>query len=90
MEVKLDTAADELKFPLECHFRIIALDQPNMHFVIETVLMELGVNVPLEESNSSASGKYKSFKFSLVVDSKETMNKIDQELRNIEGVKMVL
>ena len=79
-----------LKFPLECHFRIIAEDLKNMHFVIETVLMELGINNPLNTSNTSNKGKYISFSVSTTVESLNKLNKIDHELRNIQGVKMVL
>lgn len=80
----------ELEFPVECHFRIIAEDLENMHFVIETVLMELGVHSQLTQRNTSTKGKYVSFSVSTPVDSLAKMNKIDYELRNIQGVKMVL
>jgi putative lipoic acid-binding regulatory protein len=81
---------DELEFPLTCHFRVITENLTNMHFVIETVLMELGVTDPVEDSNTSQDGKYISFGISTVVESREAMEKIDQELRLIQGVKMVL
>lgn len=80
----------ELEFPLTCHFRVIAEDVDNMHFVVETVLMELGIRDKLEHGNASKGGKYISFNISTVVDSKEMLTKIDTELRNIQGVKMVL
>ncbi len=54
------------------------------------VLMELGVHDPLEKANVSTQGKYVSFGVSTVVDSREAMERIDRELRLIEGVKMVL
>ncbi len=85
-----DSKTPELQFPLECHFRIIAEDRDNMHFVIETVLMELGVHDPLEKANASAGGKYVSFAFSTTIASREAMALIDRELRAIEGVRMVL
>ena len=81
---------DDLEFPVMCHFRVISENLANMHFVIETVLMQLGVTDPLEEANTSKEGKYISFNVSTVVESREAMAKIDQELRLIEGVKMVL
>ena len=81
---------DELEFPLTCHFRVITENLANMHFVIETVLMELGVTAPVENANTSKEGKYISFNISTVVESREEMEKIDQELRLIQGVKMVL
>ncbi len=86
------TQQDEtpLEFPLECHFRVIAEDIDNMHFVIETVLMELGIHDKLESANTSRGGKYVSFSVSTTVESLEKLNKIDSELRNIHGVRMVL
>ena len=86
----IDPRPTELEFPLECHFRIIAENREGMHFVIETVLLELGVSSPLETGNKSGGGKYASFAFSVVVDSLDTLNRIDRELRLIEGVRMVL
>ena len=80
----------ELVFPLLCHFRVIAENLDNMHFVIETVLLGLGVKSPVEKANISGGGKYISFNISTVVESREAMNRIDQELRLIQGVKMVL
>lgn len=85
-----DKRAAELVFPLKCHFRVIAEDRGNMHFVIETVLMELGVHDRLEKGNASSGGKYVSFCFSTTVASMAALNLIDQELRLIEGVRMVL
>jgi putative lipoic acid-binding regulatory protein len=80
----------ELVFPLECHFRVIAEDREHMGFVIETVLLELGITAPVTKVNTSRKGKYVSFNISIVVESRDVMNKIDQELRLIQGVKMVL
>ena len=80
----------KLEFPLDCHFKVIAEDLENMHFVIETVLMGLGVNSPLTAGNKSEGRKYITFNVSVRVNSREQMNQIDAELRNIQGVKMVL
>ena len=80
----------QLEFPLTCHFRVIARDIENIHFVIETVLMELGITDALLKENTSKQGKYISFSISTDVESLEKLNLIDEELRRIEGVKMVL
>lgn len=79
-----------VEYPCECHFRIIAENLENMHFVIETVIMELGINTQLIRSNVSGKGNYISFGFSTVVYSKEKLDRIDAELRNIVGVKFVM
>ena len=90
MQEKKSLAPDELEFPLNCQYRIIAENLKGMHFVIETVLLELGVKSPLVEQNHSKGGKYLSFSVDVRVESLEQMNQIDQALRNIAGVKMVL
>ncbi len=81
---------EQLQFPIDCQFRVIAENREGMHFVIETVLMELGINSPLHTQNRSDGGKYQSFRVDVRVESLEQMNKIDAALRNIVGVKMVL
>lgn len=85
---RLDPA--NLEFPLECTFRVIAEDHEKMAFVIETVLMQLGVEVPVVRGNESKDGTYVSYVVTTVVNSREEMGRIDAELREIAGVKMVL
>jgi len=80
----------ELKFPLDCQFRVIAENRKGMYFVIETVLIQSGVIAPLQREHESAGGKYMSYSVDVRVDSLEQMNRIDAALRSIEGVKMVL
>lgn len=79
-----------LEFPLECQYRVIAEDHEKMAFVIETVLEGLGVEAPVVRGSKSKNGTYVSYSITTVVESREAMNRIDAELRNIEGVKMVL
>jgi putative lipoic acid-binding regulatory protein len=79
-----------LQFPLECHFRIITEDRAHMHFVIETVLLELGITDKLEMQNRSRQGQYVSYSLSTTVDSQQALDRIDDELRRIDGVRMVL
>lgn len=82
--------SEELKFPLDCQFRVIAENRKGIYFVIETVLMQNGVMAPLQPEHESAGGKYLSFSVDVRVESLEQMNRIDAALRSIEGVKMVL
>ncbi len=81
---------EELQFPLDCQFRIIAENREGMHFVIETILIEQGVTAPLEPQNLSHGGKYQSYLVMVRVESRDHMGRIDAALRNITGVKMVL
>jgi putative lipoic acid-binding regulatory protein len=80
----------KLVFPVTCHFKIITEDLHNMHFVIETVLMQLGVHDPITPGHRSAAGKYVTYNVSIHVESRMRMDKIDRALREIVGVKMVL
>lgn len=81
---------EKLKFPIECQFRIIAASKPGMHFMIETVLIQLGITAPLHTENQSQSARYQSYRIDVVVESLEAMNRIDSSLRSIAGVRMVL
>lgn len=80
----------ELEFPLDCQYRVIAEDIQNIRFVIETVLMGLGVTAPLKFGQHSATGKYISFSIDVRVETKGMMYEIDAQLRQIQGVRMVL
>ncbi|MBU3758766.1 MAG: DUF493 domain-containing protein [Candidatus Omnitrophica bacterium] len=82
--------SEQLRFPLDCQFRIIAESHEHMAFVIETVLMEIGVSAPLKRQNVSNGGKYQSYLVIVRVESADHMNRIDSALRNIAGVRMVL
>ena len=86
----IDTKQPELEFPVDCHFKVIAEKLDGIAFVIETVLLQMGIRNPLEAGNVSANGNYITYNISVRVESKAVMDKIDAELRNIEGVKMVL
>lgn len=81
---------EELIFPTVGHFRIIAENQPGMFFVIETVLLQMGIQDALKKENLSKQGHYQSFSITTLIESREMMNKIDAAMRAIVGVKMVL
>lgn len=81
---------ESLKFPLKCHYKVIAEDIQGLDFVLETVLLELKVNAPVGKGNKSDGGKYVTYNIEIMVDSMEMMNKIDAALRNVRGVRMVL
>jgi putative lipoic acid-binding regulatory protein len=80
----------EIEFPCKCNFRIIAENLEDIFSTLETAIIDLGINSTLKKLNSSGKGKYISFGFSIIVDSKEFMNKIDEKLCSIQGVKMVM
>lgn len=83
-------SVDDLEYPVDAHIKVIAVSDPNMPVRLETALIELGLEAPLERSKESKGGKYVSFTISTKVESKEQMNQIDTKLASVEGVKMVL
>ena len=80
----------ELQFPVACHIKVISDDRARMGFVIETVLMELGIEVPVTRGNTSAGGKFITHNFTFMAKSQEQLRNVDAEMRLIEGVRMVL
>ena len=80
----------ELEFPVMCHVKVITEKRDGMQGAIETVLCSMVLKAEVTSGNSSAAGKYLTYNFSFMADSKEIMEKVDTEMRAIEGVKMVL
>ncbi|MCK5528776.1 MAG: DUF493 domain-containing protein [Kiritimatiellae bacterium] len=80
----------ELEFPLVCHVKVITEKRDDIHGLIEDVLGNLKVVAEVSLGNSSAEGKYTTYNFSFTADSKEIMEKVDQAIRAVDGVKMVL
>lgn len=85
-----DHSNKEIQFPQLCHYRIIALDLPEVSSLILDALYRLGINVELQKGNFSSHGKYVSFSTDIYVDSRKTMGAINLRLREIDAVKMVL
>jgi putative lipoic acid-binding regulatory protein len=83
-------ANEEVAFPVEVHFRIVAMATADVTSRIVEAASELGLAEKLQSGNASASGKYQSHQISLVVESHDQMQHIDQTFRSLEGVKMVL
>lgn len=81
---------EALKFPLACQFRIIAERQEGTQEKLGRALLKLGVRSPIVEQNQSKTGRYQSFSVDVYVHSMEMMNQIDQALRAVPGVRMVL
>ena len=80
---------EKLKFPVECHYKIIA-EGDGVRVLIEIALGELGITAPLVTGNHSSHGKYVTFNFDWTVESQEAMDRIDARLRAIPGVRIVL
>jgi putative lipoic acid-binding regulatory protein len=80
----------KISFPVKCPYRIIADDEPNVGSALKASLRELGITNPLTKGNQSSRGKYVSYQIDITLLSREMMQTLDQKLRSIEGVKMVL
>ncbi|NCD32759.1 MAG: DUF493 domain-containing protein [Spartobacteria bacterium] len=79
-----------LEFPLQCHFKVIALQGSEIKKALEGKLAEIGVEQTLEAGNTSAKGTFTTYNFSMMVGSRKEMGAIDAALRSCEGVRMVL
>ncbi|HBG60518.1 MAG: hypothetical protein A2Y03_09940 [Omnitrophica WOR_2 bacterium GWF2_38_59] len=80
----------KLQFPIICHYRIIAVNRNEISVDIESVLKKFEVKTKLQDGNKSNKSNYLSFGVDINVKSKEEMCKVNSDLLNVEGVKMVL
>lgn len=80
----------EINFPVKVHFKVIAVESPDLRAHLEIALCDLRIYEDLVPGRSSAAGKYITYNLSMTVHSREHMTEIDQRLRAVEGVKMVL
>ncbi len=82
--------AENIRFPVLCHYKIIAEDHEGIQSAIEKVFLEVNIRVRFEKGRHSVQGKYVTFNADVLIHSLELMRLIDQALRRIEGVKLVL
>ena len=57
---------------------------------LQDELLRLGIKSPVVEQNQSKGGRYQSFSAVIRVLSRDMMNRIDQALRAVPGVRMLL
>lgn len=81
---------EELRFPVECHFKIITDGAEEVRIRLELALTELSITAPLVLGNQSVHGKYVTYNFDWTVHSRDAMTLIDKRLRAVEGVKLIL
>lgn len=82
--------SSELKFPLDCHFRIIAENHDGARLHIQAALEGVGVTKELKFGTFSKKGSYITFNVDVRVDSLEEMRKIADALQKAKGVRMVI
>lgn len=81
---------EEIKFPVICHFKIIADNMPGVRIMLEKKLQDLGVINPLSEGTHSSRNKYVTYNIEVKVASKEYMHQLDNAIRTTKHVRMVL
>jgi len=85
-----DNPAEQVKFPVVVHFKIIGEVSEDLRTHLEIALWELRIAETLHPGRLSAGGKYMTFNLSMTVHSAESLREIDARLRAVTGVKMVL
>lgn len=84
---------DELDqlFPAECHFKVICKDREDMEQDLNQSLKDIGLTgIAFQPRGRSAKGTYITFDLSMVVESHERMKAMDEAIRAVEGVRMLL
>jgi putative lipoic acid-binding regulatory protein len=81
----------EALFPTTCHFKVIAVSIEGIHLMLNKALESNGIiDCKFQPSAQSKGGKYISYEIALELETHEVMMSIDSDLRQIDGVKMVL
>lgn len=81
---------EQIEFPVQVHFRIIAKADLKVERDVKKVAARLGLSEQLIPGNRSAAGTYRTWNLSALVESKARMSEIDRLFRAVDGVKMVL
>jgi len=80
----------ELKFPVVAHHRIIVCAESRDDAAMRRLFADFDLTAPVAETNSSVGGKYVSFGLSIRYADRTDMNRFDERLRLVPGLKMVL
>jgi len=81
----------ESLFPTTCHFKVIAVSLEGIHLLLNKVLESNGIiDCKFQPGAQSKGGKYISYEIALELETHELMIRLDSDLRQIDGVKMVL
>ena len=84
------TAPDELTYPAEFHFRIIAEAQSCAETALKALVAAYRVTAPLATSQASATGRYQAFSVSVTMRSRDEMHAFDAAVKQVPGVRMLL
>ncbi len=77
-------------YPATHHFRIIVAADSQAPQAIAALLADFTVVSPLQAGRASAGGRYQSLQVAVHLDSRVDHLRLDQSLRAIEGVRILL
>ncbi len=77
-------------YPAEHHFRIIVVAESPAQAGLDRVLRDFDVISPLELSHASQQGRYQSLCVSVRLLNRADHLRLDQALRAVEGVRILL
>ncbi len=82
----------EIKFPAQWEFRIIAMADQLEETVadLKGVFLRFGENPEIERKETSKQGKYQALCAKMMMPDRITLNAISRELAAVPGVKMIL
>jgi putative lipoic acid-binding regulatory protein len=85
-----ESTPDELAYPAEFHFRVICDSAIDVTGQIVAVASNYQISRKLNESNSSRSGRYRSYSISVIFEDRTQMMAFDETVKAIPGVRMLL
>lgn len=82
--------SEELKFPVVAHHRIIVNAAGRDDAKTKALFAGFDLVEPVAEGNTSSGGKYVSYGLSVRLKDREEMAKLDEQIKLVPGLKMVL
>ena len=86
----ISPSSGELEYPAEFHFRVICDSTADISTEIQSAAAVHKITGKLKESNSSRSGKFRSYSISVFFEKQDGMMRFDKSVKAIPGVRMLL
>jgi putative lipoic acid-binding regulatory protein len=83
-------AAQELAYPGEFHFRILTETATHAETALAARIAAYRVTSPLAVSRDSSTGRYRAFCVSVRLEDREEHLRLDAEIKQVPGVRLVL
>ncbi len=80
----------KLRYPVVCHLSIVGDAGKDFAKSVQEVLADYRVVEPLSNGRTTPSGRHRSMRVSVEVESRERLESLDQTLRAVPGVRMIL